>query len=84
MQKMGNQITKSIDRQIEYMTEKLGPVSSSKNNIQKEPIPILVNSAPQLSYGNVKIMNRPPLPGFITHPSLGMFDHGSSSSNQLG
>ena len=84
MQKMGDQITKSIDRQMEYMIEKLGPISSSKSNIQKEPVPIPVNSAPQLSYRNVKIMNRPSLPGFMTHPGSRMFEHGSSSSNQPG
>ena len=68
MQKIGDQITKSIDKQMDYMTEKLGPTTSVRSSASKKPFPLLVNPTPQLIYGNVKILSRPLLPTFMTNP----------------
>ena len=84
MQRMGDQINKSFDKQMNYMREKLGPVTSIRSSALNEPLPLLVNQAPQLSYDNVKILSCPPLPGFMTNISSGMFEYGSSSSNKTG
>ena len=41
------------------MAEKLGPTSLAKSRVQKEPISIHINNAPSLSYGNLRLLNRP-------------------------
>ena len=64
------------------MIEKLGPATSIRSSALKEPLPLSVNPAPQLSYGNVKVLSCPPLPGFMTNCDSGMFEHRSISTNQ--
>ena len=45
MQWVGDQITNSIDKQINYMIEKLGPVTSMRLSASKEPLQLPVNLA---------------------------------------
>ena len=84
MQKMGDQITKSIDKQMDYMTEMLGLATSMRSSASKEPFPLSINPAPQLSYANVKVLSHPLLLGFMTNFGSRMFEHGFSTSNQTG
>ena len=57
MYKIGNQITKNIDRQMEFIIEKLGPSSSMITNTQDESIQ--PKETRQMDYGQVKILSRP-------------------------
>lgn len=46
MQKMGDQITKTIDCQMTYMMEKFRHTSSLKSSAQKKPMQFPINKAP--------------------------------------
>ena len=59
MQKMGDQITKNIDHQMDNMIDKLGPMSSTKSGVQKELVSIPLNNALSQSQGNVRVLNCP-------------------------